>query len=278
MKLFYYQRPDQAPNFGDELNHWLWNKLAPELFEPGNGTYGAQDTVFVGTGTLLNDKLASRVQPANKLVVFGTVAGYEKPLQSIPESWEICCVRCPLSAKQLGLPAEKAIADGGLLISKFVTASTRPEGCSFMPHVHSANDAGESWERICEQAGIRYIDPRWPIARVLTAIGNSERLLAEAMHGAIAADALRVPWIPLTTTPRIYTFKWQDWCASMDLFYHPYRLPALKSYKRWGRGLHSGSVALKHWMEAALEGAASTAYYELSGNEAVAAQRLSNIA
>jgi succinoglycan biosynthesis protein ExoV len=41
------------------------------------------------------------------------------------------------------------------------------------------------------------------------------------MHGAIAADTLRVPWIPYRCSTNIGTFKWQDWCASMDLKYEP---------------------------------------------------------
>lgn len=281
MKLFYYQRPDKATNFGDDLNQWLWPKLAPELFETASHPFKHDDTVFVGTGTLLNHRLASRLQPANKLIIFGTGAGYEQPLQTAPLSWKICCVRGPLSAKQLGLPAQTAITDGGLLIAKAFTPSasvnTERVSCSFMPHVHSASDAGDRWQRICQLAGIRYIDPRWPVEQVLNAINSSDRLLTEAMHGAIAADALRVPWIPVTTTPRIYAFKWQDWCASMDVFYHPYRLPALKQYHRWGRGLRSGSVALRHWFGAALEGPVSTPYYELSGDESAIAKRLLNI-
>jgi len=282
MKIFSYQRPDQQPNFGDDLNRWLWPKLAPGLFSgffgEGDRTSNQADTVFIGTGTLLNHKLGRRIAPAKKAVIFGTGAGYERPMQSVPSQWDICCVRGPLSAKQLGLPPEKAITDGGLLIAKVFSPSNQPSGCSFMPHIHSANDAGDRWETICEMAGMRYIDPRWPIEQVLSAIGNSERLLTEAMHGAIAADALRVPWLPVVTTPRIYRFKWQDWCASMDLFYHPYQLPALKSYPRWGRGLRSGSVALKHWLGAALEGPVSTPYYELSGDESAIAKRLINIA
>ena len=67
-----------------------------------------------------------------------------------------------------------------------------------MPHIHNATAAAESWQRICQQANIRYIDPRWPIEEVLQAIGSSKLLLAEAMHGAITADALRIPWIPVS--------------------------------------------------------------------------------
>lgn len=280
MKLFYYQRQDNIPNFGDELNRWLWPQLQSHLFER------EPETVFVGTGTLINSKLAERIRPAKKVVLFSTGAGYESPIATIPQNWEICCVRGPLSARQLGLPARRAIADGALLISqlfpKLATAQAQPtpqkRGCSFMPHIHYANEGGEAWERICQRAGVQYIDPRWPVEKVLTAIASSERVLAEAMHGAIVADALRVPWIPIVTGPRIYGFKWQDWCASMELFYHPYHLPALKSYQRWGRGFRSGKLAAGHWLRALLEGPGSTPHYEIFGDEGAIAQRLANIA
>jgi len=271
MKLFYYQRPDGQPNFGDELNHWMWPKLCPALFDHDDSK------VFIGTGTLLNTKLAERIHPAKELVIFSTGAGYEQPLTSIPESWKIYCVRGPLSAKLLGLPPEKAIADGGLLIAKLFTAHDPKQGCSFMPHIHYANDAGESWQSICQQANIRYIDPRWPIETVLEAIGSSELLLAEAMHGAIAADALRVPWIPIVTGPRIYTFKWQDWCASMALPYRPHRLPPLSSYRRWGRGVRSGMQAMQHWVGSGLCNVATTTKYGFSPSESIISDALTRL-
>jgi len=37
------------------------------------------------------------------------------------------------------------------------------------------------------------------------------------MHAAIVADALRVPWISVTTTPEFLAFKWADWAASLGM-------------------------------------------------------------
>ena len=281
MKLFYYQRPDRQPNFGDELNSWLWPKLCSLLFNRNftKDVFNEDDsTAFVGMGTLLNNKLAERVKPAKNVVIFSTGVGYEQPIQQIPDSWHMSCVRGPLSAKRLGLPPSLAIADGGLLIAKLFKAPPKKTSInSFMPHIHSATAGAESCQRICQQANIRYIDPRWPIEEVLQAIGSSELLLAEAMHGAIAADALRVPWIPVVTSPRIYAFKWQDWCASMKLPYSPYRLPSLTAYPRWGRGVRSGSVAAWHWLNAGFEGTVATVEYSLFGSEEALAKQLTKI-
>ncbi|MEL6815118.1 MAG: polysaccharide pyruvyl transferase family protein [Cyanobacteria bacterium J06598_3] len=275
MKLFYYQRPDGQPNFGDELNHWLWPKLCGEstLFDDD------ASTTFLGTGTLLNNQLKSRIPAARRIVIFGTGAGYEQPLKQLPATWDIQCVRGPFSARLLGLEPHKAITDGGLLVSQvFKPAQTTRSGYSFMPHIHSAHAAAECWQRICQEANIRYIDPRWPIEEVLNAIASSEGLLAEAMHGAIVADALRVPWIPVTSSPRIYAFKWQDWCASMGLPYLPHRLPSLEDYPRWGRGLRSGSLSMRHWLRASLESAVTTAQYALFSDERAIVSRLKTVA
>jgi succinoglycan biosynthesis protein ExoV len=52
-------------------------------------------------------------------------------------------------------------------------------------------------------------------------INHTEVLLTEAMHGAIIADSLRVPWIPIVSNPSILSFKWDDWCQSLSLEYQP---------------------------------------------------------
>jgi succinoglycan biosynthesis protein ExoV len=111
-----------------------------------------------------------------------------------------------------------------------------------MPHWQSAPD---EWERVCATAGIGFIDPRWPTARVLEALRRTDVLLTEAMHGAIVADALRVPWIAIRTRSAIKAFKWEDWCQSMGLEYRPQALPPvwptpdsagiLRRARRWGR-------------------------------------------
>lgn len=244
MKLFYYQRRDRMPNFGDALNTWLWPKLMPGSFDDDDST------LFIGTGTLLNSLLAERTKAAQRLIIFSTGAGYEQPIQQIPQHWQIACVRGPLSAAVLALPEKTAIADGGILVNRcFTTPGDKTSDYGFIPHIHHANYAATDWKQICEPLGIRYIDPRGPVEQVLEAIGQVKVLLAEAMHGAIVADALRVPWIPIVTSPRILRFKWQDWCASMDLTYRPQVLPPLAGYPRYGRGVRSGLRSAAHWQD-----------------------------
>lgn len=244
MEIYYYQRRDRITNFGDELNTWLWQRLLPNVLEQVDAA------VLVGLGTLLNDLLPQRLGAAQNVFIFSTGAGYEKKLRRIPAHWRLYCVRGPLSAQRLHLPLQVALTDGGILLRRLVKAAAPVPGApaSFMPHVHHAVFAGDLWQLICQQAEIRYIDPRWPVEQIIAAIQSSSQLIAEAMHGAIAADALGVPWIPIITSPRILPFKWRDWCASLHLPYRPVYLPPLMpEYPRYGRGVRSGMRAATHW-------------------------------
>ena len=208
MKLFYYQRPDKLTNFGDLLNTWLWQKLLPNFFDHD------PSITFIGTGTLLNHLLPQRTTKAQKLIIFSTGAGYEKNLTAIPEHWKIYCVRGFLTAQKLGLPKSMVVTDGGVLIRRvFEASATKKQGFAFMPHIHHARYAGQTWQKICQEIGFSYIDPGWPVEKVLEAIAQTETLITEAMHGAITADALRIPWIPVITSARILEFKWHDWCS-----------------------------------------------------------------
>ena len=251
MRIFYYQRRDRVANFGDELNTWLWQQLLPEVIAQND------DSVLVGLGTLLNDRLPQRLGKAQTVVIFSTGAGYETPLPSILPTWKLYCVRGPLTAQRLNLPADLAITDGGVLLRRLISPSPHSPSkpVAFMPHIHHATFARETWESVCAAVGFRYIDPSWPVPQVIAAIQDSKLLLAEAMHGAITADALGIPWIPLTTSPRILAFKWQDWCASIQQPYRPLHIPPLTpQYPRYGRGVRSGMRSALHWGQTIAQG------------------------
>lgn len=244
MQIFYYQRRDRQPNFGDELNSWLWRQLIPNYLNDAD-----ESTAFVGLGTLLNNALPRRLSGFQRAVLFTTGAGYERPLKRIPDNWRIYAVRGPRSAYRLGLPKDLAITDGGLLLRHcYIPHQTKRYQMSFMPHIHHANFAAPLFQQACDELGWGYIDPREPVETILTRIDQSGVLIAEAMHGAIAADALRVPWIPVITSPRVLPFKWQDWCESIGVTYHPYYLPPMSPYPKYARGMRSALKSGLHWM------------------------------
>lgn len=212
MKLFYYSFRKGITNFGDDLNPWLWDRLIPGLLDNN------PDSIFVGIGTLLNNY----VPKARHIAVFGSGVGYGKDLPKIGRTWHIYCLRGPLSAQALGVSEDLAVTDGAFLIRKvYQSTGIKKYKFSFMPHIEHRISQGQTWKNICESIGFHYIDPGDSIENVLSEISATEILLAEAMHGAIVADALRVPWIPICTDGTILPFKWQDWCSSVKLDYRP---------------------------------------------------------
>jgi exopolysaccharide glucosyl ketal-pyruvate-transferase len=197
-----------VPNFGDELNAWLWPKLLPAFFDAD------ERELFLGIGSILFDDYPSRAQK----IVFGSGYGGYTPPPRIDDTWTFYFVRGPRTAQALGLDGSLALGDAAMLLrlipDELPLPSSLPSGVAYMPHWDSA--ASGTWEQLAVRAGMRYIDPRWPVERVIAAIGACELLVSEAMHGAIVADALRIPWIPFLPHP-IHRFKWYDFAESLGL-------------------------------------------------------------
>ena len=203
--MLYYCKIREG-NFGDDLNPWLWSRLAPEFCDEQN------PALLVGIGTIFT----CRIPEEPLKMVFGSGCWGRGPLPELDERWKIYCVRGPLTAARLKLDPALALVDPGILVRRFArVATTRKYRVSFMPHQSSMSFA--NWDELCRQVGFHCIDPQWPVDRVLQDLQETNLLLSEAMHGAIAADALRVPWIPLRLYSRFDTFKWQDWTRSIGV-------------------------------------------------------------
>jgi len=217
MKLYFYNFGEDTQNFGDDLNRWLWPKLLPGLLDDD------PQATLVGIGTLLNERLTEETPDAQQRLIFSTGAGYGDGSYRPGPTDRVYCVRGPLTAQALGLPPAAAVADGAVLVRRFYRP---PAGkhCAFayMPHIEQIAD--QTWQSVCAELGIGYLDPRWPTERILDGIARTEVLLTEAMHGAIVADALRVPWVAVDTHPHILPFKWQDWCASVGATYKSHHI------------------------------------------------------
>lgn len=214
MKLFYYKAP--GGNFGDDLNAWLWSAVEPRLFTDPDDGY-----TLVGIGTLLGIRMSA--DTGIKLVI-GTGTGLEQP-QPLDDSWKVLGVRGPLTARVMGLPPSAVVGDGAFLLRALPAYRTAPPqraGVGFMPHVYAAG-LGD-WEAACRQAGIAFLDPRAPYRETLDAMHGCSLVLADAMHGAIVSDTLRVPWVPLISSCEINTFKWMDWAMSVKVPYRPTEL------------------------------------------------------
>jgi succinoglycan biosynthesis protein ExoV len=214
MKLIHAQL--RRPNFGDDLNLWLWPRLMPGVFDEDDST------LFLGIGSILNHRFDG---PRPKLVMgAGFVAEYGRVPNLHGEDYRIYFVRGPRTAAALGLDPELAIGDPALLVRTLLPQGTGKGPVCFMPHWES-HERGY-WGEACARAGVTLIDPGAPVDQVLAQISGARLMLCEAMHGAIVADALRVPWVPLRPIDPRHRAKWADWADSLDLSIVPRRIAA----------------------------------------------------
>jgi hypothetical protein len=209
MKMYFYR--GALPNFGDELNTWLLPKVFPNLFDEEN------EKMFLGIGSILfND------HPKDYLkVVFGSGYGGYTDIPKFDDSWRVYCVRGPRTARLCNFEPQKVAGDAAILIAKYRDPTKKREGCAFMPHWESLEKG--NWAAACELSGIRLIDPTKPVDDVLEDISRSEMIITESLHGAIVADAMRVPWVAALPLHVSHRMKWFDWAEALDMTvtHHP---------------------------------------------------------
>ncbi|MCF1474805.1 MULTISPECIES: polysaccharide pyruvyl transferase family protein [Rhizobium/Agrobacterium group] len=241
-------------NFGDDLNLWLWDFLMPGFRDVH------PETLLVGVGTVLNRALLPEGQ--HKLVI-GSGFGYGSlPDMSRPEEWDIRSVRGPLTAKALGLPPEKGVIDPAVMLADMPEFQPLPKlyKKSFVPHWESA--VAGVWASIVPKVGLTYIDPCGEAKAVIRQILQSEVIIAESMHGAIIADALRVPWVAVSTSASINSFKWNDWASTLGVTYKPLRVPLssraeaqIKGESFWGMSFKNHQPAPENPNDLAVDAA-----------------------
>ena len=219
MKLFYYVDP--KGNFGDDLNPWLWGQLIPELLDEN------AEQLLVGIGSILDHRL-----PATPVKhVLGSGVGYGN-LPHVDDRYVFHAVRGHLTAKALGLTRHRVITDSAVLVRRAapLPGGVRRHNFGFMTTGHSEHHY--DWQTLCQELGFRFISCHWSVDRVLHEIGNCRTLISEAMHGAIVADALRVPWLPVALDKTVLPFKWKDWLSTLDLPYEPTYIASLYDNQR----------------------------------------------
>ncbi len=210
--LIYCLRISKAgggPNFGDELGRWLW----PKLLNPKMGAI-LPECAFYSIGTLLGSPMPFL---AKQYVIFGSGAGY----RGVPEptaNWRTYFVRGPMTAKHMG--GVPWITDPALLVAQLAARQETAYPVSFMPR----HDAKFEEEKL-ESLGIHLIRPNWLPEIVIDEISKTGLLLSNTLHGAVVANALRVPWISIRGDNPVHDFKWHDWCRSLDMVWNPITEP-----------------------------------------------------
>ncbi|WP_380872515.1 hypothetical protein ACFB49_34450 [Sphingomonas sp. DBB INV C78] len=217
MRIVYYRDP--VGNFGDDLNELIWPRLIPETAQVPD------DVILVGIGSLLDTDRFRDVDTAGKRVfVLGSGAAYGR-LPDGYQDWTYLAVRGPLTGKLIHRP-EAAITDSAALLAtlpELAPRAAKRDAILFMPHHRTL--VNSHWQKAAERAGMEFVDPCGRPERILEAYGRARLVVTEAMHGAIVADTLRIPWIPVIISPEVSVFKWRDWLGSIGLPYRPVNLP-----------------------------------------------------
>lgn len=209
-------------NVGDDLNPWLFSKI---LSQPFTDT---SETTLIGIGTLLSEGLTRKpaICQAKEVFVFST-GSWPNQRPELDDRWTIFGVRGPRTAERLGLPPNMAIGDGGYLVRNLdIPRPAAPFEIGFTPHHKSVNHI--DWQAICAEVGVKFISPRKPVESFIEELLTCRKLITEAMHGAILADAFRIPWVPIRISEQFLEDKWQDWAAMLDLSLEFQTLPDVR--------------------------------------------------
>ncbi|WP_159588125.1 polysaccharide pyruvyl transferase family protein [Chelativorans xinjiangense] len=222
MKLTYFQC--KIPNFGDDLNAYIWPRLLEEGFFDDD-----ERELFVGIGSIIYDDYPRQ---AHKIVVGSGYGGYTDPPDVHDGFWEFAFVRGPRSADILKIPRDRVITDGAVLLRAVELPPPAPETpVIFIPHFQSL-DRG-NWKETCALAGIRFVDPSSDVETVLSEIQGARLVITESMHGAIVADAMRTPWVAVTPIAKVHRFKWTDWAESLDVPLRAHKLFPSTTREAW---------------------------------------------
>ena len=79
---------------------------------------------------------------------------------------------------------------------------------------------------MCRHADVTLIRPTDPVPTVMEAVSRCSTVVCGALHVAVVADVLGVPWVPFAPAAFPHD-KWLDWCDSIDVPYRPFAGPAV---------------------------------------------------
>lgn len=217
MKIYKYE--SDTGNIGDDFNEWLWPKLIPNQLNDNSSD------IFVGIGSVFDDRFEKKC----KKNIFGSGARSVSTIPSIDSSWHIYFTRGPLTANAIGFKTNHFITDPGILASIYFKKENDNKHIGLIPY-YRGNHA--FWKKTAESLNLKLISPHLPVEKFFAELSSCKSVITESMHGAIFADALRIPWASFTSYSRYLEgetneFKWTDWLHSMNLKIQRHSLPII---------------------------------------------------
>ncbi|MET0659178.1 MAG: polysaccharide pyruvyl transferase family protein, partial [Steroidobacteraceae bacterium] len=233
MKVFYHKT--DGANVGDDMNAELWHRLIPDLDEVASAQW------LVGAGTIIDARLEAL--PGRKIIMGAGVRPGAR--RAALNEVRFAAVRGYHSAAHLGLEPEVAACDPGFLVNRVWPQHTQTRTrIGFVPHVYS--EQYSSIAAAAADAGLEVISPTLPIEAFLQRLVGCARIYSESLHGAIFADALRIPWARVCVCSIHYersavaNFKWSDAFSVLGLSATHVGTPALLPLKRSWTTLRGG--------------------------------------
>ena len=213
LKLVYYKAP--RGNVGDDLNAEIWPRLIGDVFDDTSAT------AFLGIGSILD----GRHEEYERKIVFGSGARSQCSIPDITKGgWDVRFVRGPNTAKALGMSDSGWISDPAILAPIAYHNGRNPNSSvirriGLVPYFETDPVYAEM---ISNSIGAKCIHITHSPERFIAELTSCTHIIAEAMHGAILADAYRIPWIPCRITNHdnekiTHNFKWSDWMMSLDV-------------------------------------------------------------
>ncbi|MEM8790828.1 MAG: polysaccharide pyruvyl transferase family protein [Pseudomonadota bacterium] len=197
-------------NFGDDMNDWFWDEIFPEHREVYT------DAMLLGIGSIL---WKQNFEAADQIVVLGSGVGVGVLPRKLPRHLRFSWVRGPMTAKALDLDRGAALTDPASLcplLDRFADRPSSTKRTVFVPHVGTAGLDIE-WDRVAADADVDYVTPAADGDAVIKRIAAADLVITESLHGAIIADAFRVPWVPISLSPSFNHYKWRDWASSLEM-------------------------------------------------------------
>lgn len=208
VKLYY--ATSKNGNFGDDMNLWFWDYFLPEWQDHYT------DRTLFGIGSILGTGVLER---HGKVLVCGSGSGYSSLGPVDPDLVRISWVRGPLTARLMGLDDSVAISDPASLLTimpEFADLPRGGNGTIFIPHRATAQ-LQINWHRVGQLCNLQVVLPNKDAKEVIRKIIGADQVVTESMHGAIMADAFRIPWVPIKISNQFNDHKWNDWAMGLGL-------------------------------------------------------------
>ena len=194
-----------SENVGDRLTPWIIEQITgsrPVYVEP---SFGAEYHVMAGS--VLN-------HAQKGAVVWG--AGLGTITDGVSSEIEIRAVRGPLSrarAISCGVRCPSVYGDPGLLLPRWLKASTPSRPCGVVPHYVDEYRASEWWK------GGNVVSPLQDVAAFVAQLTCYRKIISSSLHGIIIAHAYGIPaaWVKMSDSVCGDGTKFADYYASVGL-------------------------------------------------------------